>query len=67
MARLGIDPGPLTYESGALQAALRDPARMFEVNGHTLKGGGGLCHFYFAPSHSHNEVYISIITSSHAT
>ena len=27
VARTGIEPGPLTYESDALQTALRDPAR----------------------------------------
>ena len=32
------NPGPLTYESGALPIALRGPAAHLEVNGWTLRG-----------------------------
>ena len=27
-----LNPGPLTYESGALQIALRGPAPMYHIN-----------------------------------
>ena len=36
------NPGPLTYESGALPIALRGPAKMPCRNG---GGGGGRLHF----------------------
>ena len=56
MARPGIEPGPLTYESGAIPTALRGPASSSRDYTRTMTTSISLTPFndYLGP---HDEIY----------
>ena len=58
------NPGPLTYESGALSIALRGPAIGVGRDGRVEKGGGVRLHFY-SSAPKLNELQKDLLNTVH--